>query len=226
MLNRAGTLTPGERGVTLSWEDGPRLARIGAQARYHTPHAASVQTLRISVTDPRTVRDSTLEARWVWRAEDAGWRVHLEVHNVGDAPIFLDALEPLRIDSAFGGALNLGAPSGLWRCARGDGAWECWSDNAAATGGFSRSGRMLMQPAASNRSHPPALLFVTHTSGGVGAPESSSCDFRVDLSGERFERFTALTRVDGLPLAPGEAACSPSVCLVVGDDAAELLNLR
>ncbi|MEO6063185.1 MAG: hypothetical protein ABIQ99_14720 [Thermoflexales bacterium] len=247
MLNTHVAMALLDRGVTLNWDDGATLHKITAQARYHTQNSASIQTLRIGAQqkvndEPLTLTasDSALEAHWTWSERDPGWSALLVVRNKSESDLFIDALEVIRVDSAFGGVFGLGAPTGLWRCAR-EGSpldWEAWSDTAASAGGFVRPAAMLIQPPMSNRSQPPALLVRAlgalrnaaaaddETGLGLALPPSGiPTELRLELSGERFERFAARSRADGLRLAPGVAVASAEFWIIAGDDAAELLAL-
>lgn len=248
MLNTQGAMAVLDRAVTVNWSDGPTLHKITAQVRYHTANTATIQVLRIGAQqkvadDPLTLfaADSAIEAHWRWTERGPGWRVQVVVRNRSDSDLFLDALDALRIDAAFGGLFNLGAPPGLWRCATADDptVWETWSDSAATAGGFVRSSGMVIQPSASNRSKPPAFAvralspdfdtpeMPADEAGSAELPPAADmiAEFRLDFSGERFERFTARARAEGLRLGPGVAVASPEFILAAGDDAAELLSL-
>lgn len=254
MVNTHGAMALLDRAVTLNWDDGPTLHRITAQVRYHTANTATIQVLRVgalrTLTDnPLTLMaaDSAIEAHWTWAERGPGWSTQMVVRNRSEADLFLDALDALRIDAAFGGVFSLGAPPGLWRCATAEGpaTWETWSDSAATAGGFVRSGSMAIQPSMSNRTHPPALsvrALGAESAAPVAAATDAAADdeteialspltpgmlaeFRLELSGERFERFTVRARAEGLLLAPGVAVASPEFYIAAGDDAAELLRL-
>lgn len=244
MLNTHVAMALLDRGVTLNWDDGATLHKITAQARYHTQHSASIQTLRIGaqqkVSDEPltlTASDSALEAFWTWTERAPGWSAALVVRNKSESDLFIDALEVLRVDSAFGGVFGLGAPTGLWRCAieAEPLGWEAWSDSAGSAGGFARQGVLVVQPSMSNRSEPPALMIralgatvspYDQTGLAVAAPASGiPTEVRLEVTGERFERFTARARADGLLLAPGVSLASPEFWIAAGDDAAELLAL-
>lgn len=247
MLNTTVAMALLDRGVTLNWDDGATLHKITAQARYHTQHSASIQTLRIGAQqkisdEPLTLTasDSAIEAHWIWGERGAGFSTALVVRNKSEADLFIDALEVIRIDSAFGGVFGLGAPTGLWRCAREDNPrdWEAWSDSAGSAGGFARQDVLIVQPSMSNRSEPPAVMIralgaersaalAKDESGlAVALPQTGiPSEMRLEVTGERFERFTARARADGLRLAPGVSLGSPEFWIVAGDDAAELLAL-
>jgi hypothetical protein len=228
MLYSCGVLTVLDRGVTINWEDGPTLHKLTAQARYHTPESATSQLLRVGAgqrfsDDPLTftASDGQLRAAWCWRDRGAGWSAQLSITNLSEADLFIDALEVVRIDSAFGGALNLGAPSGLWRCARENSAaelaWETWAESTASSWGFLRAAEMLIQPTVSNRTRPPVIAFLI-------APDTAGIptDLRLECTGEKFERLVARTRADGTLLGAGAALASAEVWIAAGDDAREL----
>ncbi len=247
MLNTHVAMALLDRGVTLNWDDGATLHKITAQVRYHTQNSASIQTLRIGAQhkvndEPLTLvaSDSALEAHWTWSERDPGWSALLVVRNKSETDLFIDALDVIRVDSAFGGVLGLGAPTGLWRCAReGDPlAWEAWSDSAGSAGGFARQGVLVVQPSMSNRSEPPAIMIRALGAARDPAPAEDEtglalslppsgipAEFRLEITGERFERFAARARADGLLLAPGVSIASPEFWIVAGDNAAELLAL-
>ncbi len=245
MLNTTVAMALLDRGVTLNWDDGATLHKITAQARYHTQHSASIQTLRIGTQkkvndEPLTLTasDSALEAFWTWTERAPGWSAALVVRNRSESDLFIDALEVIRVDSAFGGVFSLGAPTGLWRCAHEAEplAWEAWSDSAGSAGGFLRQEVLLVQPSMSNRSAPPAVMIRALGAGPALAADETGLamtlpasgiptELRLEVTGERFERFAARARADGLLLAPGVSLASPEFWIAAGDDAAELLAL-
>ena len=245
MLNTHVAMALLDRGVTLNWDDGATLHKITAQARYHTEHSASMQTLRIGaqqkVSDEPltlTASDSALEAFWTWTERAPGWSAALVVRNKSESDLFIDALEVVRVDSAFGGVFGLGAPPGLWRCAAETDplAWEAWSDSAGSAGGFTRQTVLVVQPSMSNRSVPPAVMIRALGAGPAPTADDTGLavalpatgiptEVRLEVTGERFERFAARARADGLLLAPGVSLASPEFWIVAGDDAAELLGL-
>lgn len=248
MLNATGALAILDRAITLNWDDGATLHRITAQVRYHTPDSASTQILRVSAgkrlgDDPLTLisADTVMQATWVWQPLDVmgapAWQASLEARNISDADVFLDSLEVLRIDAAFGGLFNVGALPGLWRSARENASqldWENWGDGANSANGFARASRLLVQPAASNRSAPPAVLIAApaqalsanaeDTEQALVAPEPRT-EIIVEATGEKFERLVARARTDGALLGAGATIASPVFLIVSGDDAAELWAL-
>ncbi|MCL5995867.1 MAG: hypothetical protein M1546_07405 [Chloroflexi bacterium] len=248
MLNTTGVLTVLDRGLTLNWEDGPTLHRMTAQVRYHTASSAAVQLVRIHATNRQEDNpfvfmdaDGAIQTEWAWREhafmppssgnEDAAgaeekacaWSAQLAVTNHSDEPIYLDTLDAIRIDSAYSGQFNLGAPPGLWRCARthtqGKIAWEAWSTTTTNTGGFTRSTELLVQPTVSNRSYPPAVLI--RAEAGSGHPT----EIKLEVNGERFERLVARDRANGIALAPGDTLASVMFVIASGNDAGELRRL-
>jgi len=231
MLNENGVLTMLDRGITINWDDGPTLHKITAQVRYHTGQSATAQSLRVTATQPYSDEpltfkqaDAALQAVWVWQARGAGWSTQLAITNTSDMDVYVDALEIMRIDSAYGGVFNLGAPPGLWRCAReGDAeqngalAWEAWAETTASAGGFARARSLIVQPAVSNRSRPPAVLIAVNSSTA-----QLPVEMRLECSGERFERLTARNRADGTLVGAGAMLHSAELWIASGDDAEEL----
>ena len=228
MINTDGACAVLDHNITLNWANGPTLHKIGAQVRYHTPNSATSQTLRVNAThrasdepDVYISANADVQAAWTWRELGPGWCVSLAAKNISDEDVYIDALELLRVDPAFGGVFSLGAPTGLWQCARAELSiagmveWELWSP---ALGNFTRARQMLIQPAASNRLTPPALLF--------SAPRATepAIDLELVLTGERFERFVAASRTDGMLLAPEVTVSTSEVAIVAGDAAFELLE--
>lgn len=66
--------------------------------------------------------DPLLQATWRWQfVELLGaplWQVSLDVLNRSEESVYLDSMDVLRVEHDVGGMFNLGAPPGLWRCAR------------------------------------------------------------------------------------------------------------
>lgn len=230
MLNLNGVLTVLDRGLTVNWDDGPTLHKITAQVRYHTTESATSQLLRINAAqcvsdDPMVfvAADTLARATWCWRERGPGWTAELSIVNTSPNDLFVDALDVIRIDASFGGVFNLGAPPGLWRCAResaaagGDTAWEAWAESTTSAGGFTRFGELLIRPAASNRSRPPCILVQANP-----ATAAAPTDLKLECTGERFERFTARTRADGTLLGGQAALASAEFRLASGDDPDEL----
>ncbi len=231
MLNENGVLTMLDRGITINWDDGPTLHKITAQVRYHTGKSATAQLLRVNATqpysdEPLTFRqtDRVLQAIWVWHTRGAGWSTQLTLTNICEEDVYVDALEMLRIDSAYGGVFNLGAPPGLWRCAReseaernGAPAWEAWAETTASAGGFVRTHTLMVQPSVSNRSRPPAVLIAVN-----GNTAQLPVEMRLECSGERFERLTVRSRADGTLVGAGAMLASAELWIASGDDPEEL----
>lgn len=248
MINTFGALAVLDRGITINWEDGATLHKIGAQVRYRTRESTASQLLRVSAgkrlsDDPLALigADALLRATWTWREAGDGWAAQLAVLNTADHDLLIDSIDVIRIDSAFGGLFNLGAPPGLWRCAferEGDPVWESYGDSAASANGFLRATRMLMQPSVSNRSSPPAVLIRALNAPVAPAPDVAdgqalavwSPEFRTELqlefNGERFERFVARVRCDGALLGAGVTLAAPEFWVVSGDDAGEVWRLE
>ncbi len=231
MLNENGVLTMLDRGITINWDDGPTLHKITAQIRYHTGKSATAQLLRVHAAQPYSdepltfrQRDHTLQVIWVWQTRGAGWSTQLTLTNTSEEDVYVDALEILRIDSAYGGVFNLGAPPGLWRCARESDtphddtpAWEAWAETTASAGGFVRAHSLIVQPSVSNRSHPPAVLIAVN-----GNTAQLPVEMRLECSGERFERLTARSRADGTLVGAGAMLASAELWIASGDDPEEL----
>ncbi|NJM40635.1 MAG: hypothetical protein HC853_07640, partial [Anaerolineae bacterium] len=222
MLNLNGVLAVLDHHLAINWDDGPTLLKMGAQVRYHTSESATSKVLRVNASqrysdEPLSFgsANADIRAMWVWQERANGWTAQLSVKNESGGGVdgddgddlYLDALEIIRIDSGFGGVFSLGAPTGLWQCSvenlllgSGDGSqvsgtfqWDSWSLNTSTASGFTRSKEMVIQPSASNRSHPPALLF--RVLGGADGPAT---ELNLELTGEKFERFTARLRCEGM----------------------------
>ena len=217
-----------------------KLLRVNASQRYSD--------------DPLSFGSANAEIRamWVWQernlANGNGWTAQLSVKNESEDELYLDALDIIRIDSGFGGVFSLGAPTGLWQCAfegkllsSGDGVgtlvetrpeqssggiaslknWDVWSPNTGTANGFTRNREMLIQPSASNRSQPPALLFRM-----LGPVDGPTTELQLEITGEKFERFSARLRSEGTLIGSGVTLTSPEVFVVAGDDAEEIKRLR
>ncbi|MCS7054635.1 MAG: hypothetical protein NZM18_00440 [Thermoflexales bacterium] len=249
MVNTNGVLAVMDHHITINWDDGPTLHRIAAQVRYHTGASATLRTLRVNASqrysdDPlsfMTMGDG-LRAAWIWQARGPGWTAQLAVTNQGEDDIYLDALDAIRIDYAFGGLFNLGAPPGLWRAlpedvrgllaAPGDdegtsavrsnlaAGWEAWSPASPTATGFTRRRCLIVQPIVSNRSRPPAILV------RVLDDASARTEIQLELNGERFERLSARYRTEGMLLGAGATIASPEFWVVAGDNAEELSKLE
>ncbi len=271
MLNRTGVLAVLDHGITLNWEDGPTLHRMTAQVRYHTDASATQQLVRVFATQHvggeetedsegaglaglTFMQEDVLRVTWNWlelslasEAEGAAeaadyWAAQLSVINGAEEAVYLDSLDVIHIDSAYSGQFNLGAPPGLWRCARERDAptgdigtvdeltWEAWSESTSSAGGFSRTGELLVQPTLSNRSRPPAVVISELAAEGGSAEGGAATvdlptEIKLEINGGRFERLVARQRTDGALLPPGEAVVSSRFLVASGDDAAELRRL-
>ena len=245
MLNKAGVLAVLDRGITLNWEDGPTLHRITAQVRFHTATSATSQLMRLAAAHRQDedalvfVQDEILQSHWSWREmnlpEDppdvfSYWVAQLTVTNRADYDLYIDTLDVIRIDRAFHGQFNLGAPTGLWQCAdqspRGKFVWETWSQSTSSTGGFTRSAELLVQPMMSNRSRPPAVMVRAVDLPNSVARSSAPAEMALEISGERFERLAARNRLDGQLLHTGASLMSCSFIIASGDDATELHEME
>jgi hypothetical protein len=241
MLNTTGVLAVLDRGVTINWDDGPTLHRITAQVRYHTTSMATTKLVRVNASqkfseDPLSfIQEDGLKVTWTWIEGNDGdsdvvyWTTQLAVTNQTDEVVYLDAMDVIRIDSAYSGQFNLGAPPGLWQCTRENNTesleWEAWSESTATAGGFTRNGLLLVQPVVSNRTRPPALLVRVDEN-----PQDESgrlpVEIKLDLNGERFERLVAHNRADGTLLAPGVTVVSTRFLIASGDNADELRRIK
>ncbi|MCS6846126.1 MAG: hypothetical protein RMN52_00250 [Anaerolineae bacterium] len=251
MINTNGVLAVMDHHITINWDDGPTMHRIAAQLRYHTAESATLRTARVNASqrysdDPlsfMTTGDG-LRASWIWQERGPGWTAQLAVTNEGEDDVYLDALDVIRIDYAFGGLFNLGAPPGRWRvrledvrgllvapgggdapAEHGDPAagWELWSPATLTATGFIRRRCLIVQPVASNRTRPPAVMI--RALDDDSQPSSARTEIQLEVSGERFERLSARYRTEGMLLGAGVSVASPEFWVVSGDDAEELNGL-
>ena len=240
MLNTSGVLAVLDRGVTINWDDGPTLHRVTAQVRYHTASVATTQLIRFHATTRASeyplafVQEDRLKVTWTWlegydgSSEAVQWITQLSVTNTTEEVVYLDSMDVIRIDNAFSGQCNLGAPPGLWQCALEKNTehieWETWSQSTASAGGFKRNGVLLVQPVVSNRTHPPVLL-IRHVPSLGSASAELPVEIKLEINGERFERLVAHNRANGTLLGPGVTMVSSQFLIASGDDATELLHL-
>lgn len=240
MVNETGFMAVMDHGITINWDDGPTLHKIAAQVRYHTGENTSTATLRLTASqrysdDPLTfmAMGGGLHATWVWQERTPGWTVQLAVQNDGEEDVYIDSLDVIRIDTAFGGLFNIGAPPGLWQVASetmgllpapanapSPTTFESWSAGSLTANGFTRNREFIVQPSVSNRSRPPALLI-----RALDASAGMTTEIIVELNGERFERAVARARADGMLIANGVSIASPEFWIVAGDDVEELRRL-
>jgi hypothetical protein len=248
LINTSGFPAVLDHHITINWDDGPTLHHIAAQVRYRFVDSTSGRTVRVKASqrysdEPLSfmVLDDGLRASWVWQERGPGWTAQLAVQNDGDEDVLLDALDVIRIDSAFGGLFNMGAPPGLWqvsaedaargllsapagaeRMDAGRGTAESWAPGTIAVDGFIRRRQLVVQPSVSNRSRPPAVMI-----RALGtSPDELPTEIRLEVNGERFERLSARVRADGLAIASGVVLASPEFWVVAGDDADELKRLE
>ncbi len=248
MLNASGVLAVLDHHLTINWDDGPTLHKISAAVRYHRANETNTQVLRVGASqrcsdEPLAfiVARDGVRATWIWREVEAGWCAQLVVVNEDSEEIYVDSLDVLRVEYGFGGLFNVGAPPGLWRCARelvGNEAgeqmvasasaqplfgesleWEDWGASIGDALGFARRRGLLLQPTMSNRSRPPALMV--RALSGAALP----VEIRLETTAERFDRFLARNRTDGLRLGGGVSLASSEFWVVCGDDANELARL-
>ena len=240
MINTTGFLAVMDHGITINWDDGPTLHKIAAQVRYHTEVNTSIATLRLTASqrysdDPLTfmAMGGGLRATWVWQERSPGWTAQLALQNDGQEDVYIDSLDVIRIDSAFGGLFNIGAPTGLWQVASEsqglltapagappDIGYDSWSATVATSNGFTRNREFIVRPSASNRSKPPALMF-----RALDASAGMITEIIIEVNGERFERAVARARVGGMLIANGVTVASPEFWIVAGDDVEELRRL-
>ena len=248
MLNRSGVLSVMDRGVTLNWDDGATLHRMTAQVHYHTDYTPTPQVVIVQAAQPKEdeplsfVEEDVVRATWDWQGmsldpANAGatdyWTLQLTVANSSEDDVYIDTLDVLLIDSHHSGQFNLGAPPGLWRCARqnpdGTLAWEPWSETVAGAGGFSRTHELLVQPTFSNRSWPPAVIIRAYPVTPEGDPAaevpSQPTELKLAINGERFDHLVARTNAGGTRLQKDETLISPRFLVASGDDAVELQRL-
>jgi hypothetical protein len=245
MINTNGVLAVMDHHLTINWDDGPTMHRIAAQVRYRIAEAATIRTMRVNASqrysdDPlsfMTIGDG-LRAAWIWKEQGPGWTAQLAVTNEGDDDVYLHALDVIRVDYAFGGLFNLGAPPGLWQVSLEDvrgllaapadapivpdtsstSESEAWSPTIP--GGFVRRRCMIVQPTVSNRTRPPAVMIRVLDADAV--PPTARTEIHLEVSGERFDRLTARYRTEGMLLGTGAGVASPEFWIVAGDDAEEL----
>lgn len=248
MINTSGFLAVLDHHITINWEDGPTLHRIAAQVRYRVAGNDTVRTLRMNASqrysdEPLSfmVMSDGLRASWVWQERGPGWTAMLAVQNDGEEDVLLEALDVIRVDSAFGALFNIGAPPGLWLVSPEDdvrgllpaapagGATEsaaldaeAWAHGTPTADGFMRRRALIVQPSVSNRSRPPAVML-----RALGAsPAELPTEILLQVNGERFGRLVARVNARGLAIASGVAIASPEFWIVAGDDAQELRGLE
>ena len=240
MINTTGFMAVMDHGITINWDDGPTLHKIAAQVRYHTGDNSSVATLRMTASqrysdDPLTfmAMGGGLRATWVWQERSPGWTVELSVQNEGEEDVYIDSLDVIRIDTAFGGLFNIGAPPGLWQVANESAAmlpvpadapspatYESWSDRHVHCAWFHTQ----------SRTHRSAQRVQPFEAAGaddraLDASAGMTTEIIIESSGERFERAVARARADGMLIANGVIVASPEFWVVAGDDVEELRRL-
>jgi hypothetical protein len=227
MINLNGVLAVLDRHITLNWDDGPTLMRISAQVRYQ--HASATagdgdQTRTLSVTassrcsdEPlcfnATSADGALSATWTWLDDPPGFACSLVLSNSGDDDLRVIAVDVLRIDAKSGGILALGAPASDWRIGI-PGDLTAPQPTTALIRADPRPSHVLLQPAQSDRSRPPALCI-----------SAASAQFALQTDAGRFTSLVATIAFEGQLLAPGIALSTPDVRIFAGDDGQELLAL-
>ena len=245
MINSSGVMAVLDHHITINWDDGPTLLRIAGQVCYHISDSPVIQTLRVTASRRSSEEplcfysaNADLHVTWTVQENGAGWTLQLSVTNENEAEdvdgtqIYLDALEVIRIDSGSGGVFSLGALAGLWQCngehlmlgAAVDASGERDEPNQLGwqlqdmptANGFIRQREFIVQPSASNRTRPPALLFCALQA------KSLSTELVLELNGEKFERFVARHNLDGTLIGAGVTIASPEFWVVAGDDVEEL----
>jgi hypothetical protein len=214
MRNTTGALAVLDHHIGINWDDGPTLMRIGAQVRYrHTPDGAQ-HLLRVNAGSRRADAPLTFESRaddlhaiWTWAERDDGFSAQLALINEGEDDVLLEGIDVIRIDSAFGGIFNLGAPIGLWQVRDGQ-DWLPWPGERAE---LIRSRDIMIQPSASNRTTPPVLRVLALDD----APEVT---MRLTAEDARFQRFSAGCDYGSGPLAPQVTLQTPEIWLISGTD--------
>jgi hypothetical protein len=228
MLNPNGVLAVLDRHITLNWDDGPTLMRIGAAIHYrveagagHEPDDANGEprTLLINASsrcgdDPPCFnafneRDG-ISATWTWTELPPGYAAQLTISNIGEADLRLVAIDLLSIDGARGGVFNLGAPASTWTTI---------SDaSETATALQTRDGKreFVVLANETTRSRPTAIAFAVPA-------ETFGAQFSLDHADARFQAFRVRVRFDE-PRLLGEGAliALPEVRIASGDDAREL----
>jgi hypothetical protein len=227
MINPTGVLAAMDHGVTINWDDGATLHKILAQVRYRVRVDGAVQTLRVNASSRSSDEplcfvsaNEELRASWTWQEHGPGFTAHLSVANESEDDVWLDALEVIRIDAAFGGLFNLGAPTGLWQIASGASNKIEWQQGSPATpNGFKFDKQMLIQPVASNRSSPPAVCIRK-----IEPPFGATTVLQLEIDQEKFLRFTAGVSGEAILLGAGVTIASPEFLIVSGDDSSELVT--
>jgi hypothetical protein len=245
MLNATGVLATMDHGLTLNWEDGPTLLRMTARVSYRYAGDASALDVRVLADhrlgdEPLSFlhEENAIRAAWIWREVpisqdlDSGiryWTTQLSVTNISQEDIHLDSLEALRIDYAYSGQFNLGAPASEWRIAsdqqEGTIAWENWSQSADNTQATTHFRNLLIQPATSNRTRPPAIM-VRALEDDAHTP-SGSLPVEIELTTKAgiFQSLVARNRTDGIPLSSNITIVSSEFLIAAGDNAEELRHL-
>jgi hypothetical protein len=224
MLNHNGMLAVLDRHITLNWDDGPTLMRIGAEVRYQVAGIDDdddpQRTLMINASsrcgdDPPCFNafneDDGITATWTWVDGVPTFSSQLTIGNIGDDDLRLTCVALVAIDGARNGVFNLGAPPSLWSTLSDDA--QASSQALAAPDG---SRTFVVYCDASTRSRPTALAFAV----------------RGDTLGARFELRTAQDRFQALRVAidfsparllgAGATMALPEVLITSGDDPREL----
>jgi hypothetical protein len=227
MLNPNGVLAVLDRHITLNWDDGPTLMRIGAAIRYRVArsdspdHDDEPRTLSINASsrcgdDPPCFnafneRDG-ISATWTWTETPPGYAAQLGISNIGENDLELLGIDLLSIDGARGGVFNLGAPAANWSTISDDAE----SSTALQTSGGRRE--LVVLATETTRSRPTALAFVVPA-------DAFNARFALDRQDGRFHTLQVSILFDA-PRLLGEGAviALPEVRIASGDDARELLD--
>jgi hypothetical protein len=242
MLNTTGVLATMDHGITLNWEDGPTLLRMTALVSFR--YAGDANSLYIRVLADHLLGDepmaflheeNAIRAAWIWREVpisqdlDSGiryWTTQLSLTNTSREDIYLDSFEALRIDHDYSGQFNLGAPLSAWRIASDQQEspifWENWSQSAAMTQVITHASNLLIQPATSSRTRPPAILVRALDDDTHSASGSLPVEIELTTKAGIFHCLVARNRTDGLPLSSDVTIVSSEFLIAAGDNAEEL----
>ncbi len=210
MINSSGFFSVIDHGVTINWDDGPTLHRMLAQVRYRETETGPLLTLRVGASqrcaewddeniDCFVAANGNLSAQWLWRELDSGWVTSLSVRNISEDNVYIESLDMIRIEATSNGLFNLGAPAQSWQLQ-------------------TTPGQLLVQPPASDRSSPPALLL--HTIG-----DAPTVQMTLDIGTAKFERLVIAHDLGNTKLAPDVTLASPEIWVIAGDNQQELLDL-
>jgi len=219
------------RGATLSWSDGPAIRDAVAVVRYRV--GDQPRTLRIPEPE-RSCEQDGLQARWRWELSGNGYRLWVELANIGDAPLFLETADVLTAP-----APDLGAPIPTWRVYQN--GWQSWSPT------FARhlEGSIYAEPGTPEyrAAHQPhwepdydglissewvSVLYTPASSrpvagllGGFITTKDQLAEIRLRADGSE---WTARCHLDTALLAPGASLRTEVLYLTAGSDPLKLLE--